>query len=501
MRTSCGNEPAGWRGVRASRLPATLRAVGVALVGAVAGLAQVPNIVFIMGDDMGYGDPRCYNPESKIPTPHMDRLAAEGIRFTDAHTPAAVCTPTRYGVLTGRYCWRTRLKRGVLWTEYEEPLIEVGRPTVATVLRGAGYRTAAVGKWHLGADFAKPGGGFVRGKPEHFNGAGGTREVDFTRPIEGGPTALGFDTAFFLPGGNNLEPHFFVANDRVVGRPTVWRANGAPTRPGTSGLEVHEGWMSEGWSDEAIGPSLTERALDFIDESAKARRPFFLFYAAQAPHRACTPPDFARGKSQAGVRGDMVYELDWSIGRILAKLDELGLARDTLVIVTSDNGGVAKSDEGEDFGHKSCGELRGNKGGIYEGGHRVPFLVRWPGRAPADTVNGSLVVLTDMLATFAEIAGVKLPTGAGPDGATILPALGGAVMDAAARPAVVLHSGGGQFAIRSGRWKLIFNAQLKPVELYDLERDLREASNEIKKQPETVARLQQEFQRIHGASL
>jgi arylsulfatase A-like enzyme len=201
------------------------------------------------------------------------------------------------------------------------------------------------------------------------------------------------------------------------------------------------------------------------------------------------------------VRGDMVYELDWTIGRILAKLDERGLARDTLVIVTSDNGGVAKSDEGEDFGHKSCGELRGNKGGIYEGGHRVPFLARWPARAPAGTVNGSLVVLTDMLATFAELAAVQAPAGAGPDGTSIVPALGGATMDAAARPAVVLHSGGGQFAIRSGRWKLIFNAQFKPVELYDLEADLREKSNELKSQPELVARLEQEFRRIHGANL
>lgn len=475
----------------------------LACAGLAGSLAAAParptNIVFIMGDDLGYGDPHCYNPDSKIPTPHMDRLAAEGIRFTDAHSPAAVCTPTRYGVLTGRYCWRTRLKRMVLWTEYEEPLIEPERPTVASLLRGAGYRTGAIGKWHLGANFAKPGGGFVRGKAEHFNGAGGTREVDFSRPIQGGPTALGFGSAFFLPGGNNLEPHFFVEGDRVVGTPTVWRSAATPTRPGTSGLEVHEGWMTEGWSDHAIGPSLTDRALGFIDDSAKAGQPFFLYFASQAPHRACTPSEFAKGKSQAGVRGDMVYELDWSIGRILAKLDELNLARDTLVIVTSDNGAVAKSDEGDDFGHRSCGPLRGFKGGIFEGGHRVPFIVRWPGWAPAGTVNASLVVLTDMMATFAELAGVKLPPGAGPDGTSILPALRGAAMDAAARPAVVLHSGGGQFAIRSGRWKLIFSGQLEPVELYDLEQDLHEHRNELGKQPETVARLTQDFRRIHGA--
>ena len=471
--------------------------VPLVALAAPAARPALPNIIVIMADDMGYGDPRCYNADSKIPTPHMDRLAAEGIRFTDAHTPAAVCTPTRYGLLTGRYCWRTRLKKMVLWTEYEEPLIEAGRETVASLLKRAGYRTAALGKWHLGVNFPKPGGGFVRGKPEHFSGAGGTRDVDFTRPIQGGPTALGFDYGYLLPGGNNLEPHFFVEGDRVVGSPTVWRPRAMPTRPGSSALEVHEGWMAEGWSDEAIGPSLTDKALGFIEQSVADRSPFFLYFASQAPHRACTPPDFAKGKSQAGVRGDMVYEFDWSIGRMLAKLDELGVARNTLVIVTSDNGGTAQSDEKEDFGHKSCGDLKGFKGGISEGGHRVPFLVRWPGQAPAGTVNGSLVCLTDLMATFGEIAGVKLPPGAAPDGASVLPALRGAVMDSAARPPVIHHSGSGLFAIRSGRWKLIFDGQLKPAQLYDLERDLREEKNVIKDQPEIVTGLQQAFQRIH----
>ncbi len=464
---------------------------------ALAAPAARPNIIVIMADDMGYGDPRCYNAESKIPTPNMDRLAAEGIRFTDAHTPSSVCTPTRYGLLTGRYCWRTRLKKMVLWTEYEEPLIEAGRETVASLLKRAGYRTAALGKWHLGMDFAEPGGGFVRGKPEHFSGAGGTRDVDFTRPIQGGPTAIGFDYGYVLPGGNNLEPHFFIEGDRVVGSPTVWRPRGMPTRPGSSALEVHEGWMAEGWSDEAIGPSLTDKALGFIEKSVADRSPFFLYFASQAPHRACTPPDFAKGKSQAGVRGDMVYEFDWSIGRMLAKLDELGVARNTLVIVTSDNGGTAQSDEREDFGHKSCGDLKGFKGGISEGGHRVPFLVRWPAQAPAGTVNASLVCLTDMMATFGEIAGVNLPPGAAPDGTSVLPAFRGAVMDPAARPPVIHHSGSGVFAIRSGPWKLIFDGQLKPAQLYDLDKDLRETVNLLARQPEVVTRLEAEFRRIH----
>ena len=459
-----------------------------------------PNIIVMLADDMGYGDPHCYNPASKIPTPNMDRLAAEGQRFTDAHTPAAVCTPTRYGFLTGRYSWRTRLQNSVLWTEYEDPLIESTRETVARVLQRAGYRTAAVGKWHLGLNFAKPGGGFVRGKTGHMNGAGGTREVDFTQPVQGGPLALGFDTSFLLPGGINLEPHFWLADDRAVGQPNVWRANAAPTRAGTSGLEVHEGWMAEGWSDEAVGPTLTAKAEAFIAASAAMKKPFFLYFASQAPHRNCVPPDFARGKSQAGVRGDMVYEFDWSVGRVLAKLDELGIAKNTLVIVTSDNGAVPKSDEGEDFGHKSNGDLRGSKGGLFEGGHRVPLLVRWPGQASAGKTNASLVVLTDLMATFAGLVGASLPAGAAPDSFNVLPALRGATMDATVRPAVVLHSGAGQFAVRRGPWKLIFDAKLKPVQLFNLERDLPEEQNVIAAEPELVARLQMELTRIRAAN-
>lgn len=465
-----------------------------------AGAADVrPNIIVMLADDMGYGDPHCYNSASKIPTPNMDRLAAEGQRFTDAHTPAAVCTPTRYGFLTGRYSWRTRLKNMVLWSEYEEPLIEPTRETVARVLQRSGYRTGAVGKWHLGLNFAKPGGGFVRGKAGHLNGAGGTREVDFTQPVQGGPLALGFDTSFLLPGGINLEPHLWLADDRVIGQPNVWRAKAAPTQPGTSGLEVHEGWMTEGWSDEAVGPTLTAKAEAFIAASAAMKKPFFLYFASQAPHRNCTPPDFARGKSQAGVRGDMVYEFDWSVGRVLAKLDELGIAKNTLVIVTSDNGAVPKSDEGDDFGHKSNGDLRGSKGGLFEGGHRVPFLVRWPGHAPAGRTNASLVVLTDLMATFAELAAAKLSPGAGPDSFSVLPALRGTAMDTTARPAIALHSGAGQFAVRRGPWKLIFDAKEKPVQLFNLERDPHEATNLLATEAARVGELQAELARICAA--
>jgi arylsulfatase A len=283
----------------------------------------------------------------------------------------------------------------------------------------------------------------------------------------------------------------------VVEKPAVWRAAGAPTRPGTSGLDVQEGWMAEGWSDEAVDPTLTEKAEAFPTVSAAAKKPFFLCFASQAPHRNCTPPDFARGKSQAGVRGDMVYEFDWAVGRVLAKLDALGLAHNTLVIVTSDNGAVPKSDEGDDFGHKAGGDLRGAKGGLCEGGHRVPFLVRWPGHAPAGKANASLVVLTDLLATFAELAGAKLPPG--PDSFSVLPALRGAAMDATARPAVVLHSGVGLFAVRRGPWKVIFDAKNQPVQLFHLERDPHEATNVLAAESQRVSDMQAELARLRAA--
>ena len=223
----------------------------------VSAAAEPPaNIIVMLADDMGYGDPRCDNPASKIPTPHMDRLAAEGLRFTDAPTPVAVCTPTRYGFLTGRYAWRTRLQTMVLWSEYEEPLIEPARETVARVLQRSGYRTAAVGQWHLGLNFAKPGGGFVRGKSHHLSGAGGTREVDFAPPAQGGLLALGFDTRFLLPGGINLEPHFWLAADAWSKNPP---SGARPARPRAPAPPVSKcmkaGWRKAGATRPSTRPS------------------------------------------------------------------------------------------------------------------------------------------------------------------------------------------------------------------------------------------------------
>ncbi len=434
-----------------------------------------PNIVFIMADDMGYGDVACYNPESHIPTPNMDRLGREGLVFTDAHSPASVCTPTRYGVLTGRYCWRSRLKSSVLWTDYDEPLIPTDRLTVAAMLKRCGYATACVGKWHLGMNFhASTRPGYARGKTHHMNGYGGTRNVDFRHPIEGGPADLGFDDVLAVPGGHNLEPHFYVEGDRPAVTPTLWRKRGEPSRPGISARETHEGWMSVDCDDEAVGPMLVRRSLDFIDAAAEAGTPFFLYFASQAPHRPCTPPEFAAGKSRAGVRGDMVYEYDWAVGQVMAKLESIGIADNTLLIVTSDNGACPVSDEDDDFGHKSCGDLRAFKGSIYEGGHRVPFLVRWPDRIRPGQRSDELVCLADLMATCADIAGFALPSDAAEDSTSLLPVFDGASFSEDERPPVVHHAGNGQFGIRRGPWKLVLDHANQPKELFNLQLDPRE---------------------------
>jgi arylsulfatase A-like enzyme len=438
---------------------------------------RFPNIVFVLADDMGYGDPRCYNRESKIPTPNMDRLAAEGVRFTDAHSPSAVCTPTRYGVLTGRYCWRTRLKKEVFWSGYDEPLIEPTRLTVASLLKSHGYAAGCIGKWHLGMNFAQKGGpGFVRGKTSHMSGGGGVRDVDFSKPIQGGPTDLGFDYYFGLAAGINLEPFCFIENNRTVGLPSGWREKDTPTSPGDSARGSHEGWMTEGWKDQEVGPAQASKGVAFIERCHKKNpaQPFFLYFATQSPHQPCTPPPFIRGKSAAGARGDMVAEFDWTVGEIMKALERLNLAGNTLLIATSDNGGVRADDDGNDHGHKSCGNLRGFKASLYEGGHRVPFIARWPGKIPPGTTSDQIICLTDLMATCAAIAGTELHDSAGEDSFNILPVLLQPRAEKPVREAIVHHDYSGNFAMRRGVWKLI---QVAKPELYNLQDDPAEKNN------------------------
>ena len=470
-------------------------------VTASATLAARPNIVLIMADDMGYGDVGCYNAESKIPTPHMDQLAGQGMRFTDAHTPSSVCTPTRYGLLTGRYCWRSRLKSSVL-LGFDHPLIEKDRETIASLLKRHGYATACVGKWHLGLGWTTNDGNKgpwpdrSKDKP-HAKGWG----IDYARPLRGGPTTLGFDYFFGIAASNNMPPYCFIENDRVVGIPNIKKT---PLNYGNTTAP-----MVAGWDDSQYGPNFTEKAVAFIDQhqAKQADKPFFLYFPSQAPHRPCVPPDFVRGKSQAGRRGDMVIEFDWSVGQILKTLKRHKLTENTIVLVTSDNGATPgdtfppKSKKrngnifGETYGHKSCGEWRGYKSQIWEGGHRVPLIVRWPGQVAEASVSHELVCLTDVIATVADVLDVNLPIGSGPDSVSFLPALRGKPPANSSDKAVIHHDYSGRFAIRQGDWKYVapFAKARRGAEtgalLFNLRVDPAEKKNAITDNADVVKRL------------
>jgi arylsulfatase A-like enzyme len=449
------------------------------------GQKQYPNIVFIMADDMGYGDVGCYNPESKIPTPNIDKLAREGIRFTDAHMPSAVCTPTRYGVLTGRYCWRSRLKRGVFGV-FNRPLIEKDRMTVASLLKKYGYGTACVGKWHLGLNWVTK-----EGQPADIEEDYEQMEVDFSKPIEDGPTDRGFDYFFGTAACTTDDPPFcFIENDHTVGIPSIV----SPVDPAEEDREL---LMVPGWRHEDADIEFTNKATAFIKQHVKSQpeRPFFLYLPLSVPHIPWLPPEFVKGKSKAGPRGDQVVLFDWSVGEVVKTLDKLGISDNTLVIVTSDNGPREEINR-----HKSAGDLRGLKGSIWEGGHRVPFIARWPGKIKAGTTSDEIICLTDLIATFAAIVGTELPKDAGQDSYNILPALLGKKLGKPIREAIVHHSGAGVFAIRQGEWKLILESKGagyhdgppetgSPGQLYNLANDLYEKNDLWEKHPEIVKPL------------
>ena len=484
---------------------------------------QRPNIIFIMADDMGFGDVGCYNPETKIPTPNMDRLASEGIRFTDAHSPSAVCTPSRYGVLTGRYCWRSRLKYSVLFG-YEPPLIERDRLTVQGMLKDVGYHTACIGKWHLGLRFsARAGMDFDFDAPLPWPVNGPTREdeekIDFSKPLGGGPTDLGFDYFFGTAGCSTANPPYgFIENDRFVDPPSVYRAE--------NWLMARPGMTSPGWDDRDADPAFTRKAVQYIEKRAASDGPFFLYLCPTSPHQPNVEevvPEFARQKSEAGARGDMVWLVDWMVGEIMNALDRTGLADNTLIMVTSDNGaerGDIKPELSFDWstmtftdpaastveaiynmhGHKSCGDWRGYKGFIWEGGHREPLIARWPARVKPNTVSDQLVGLTDFLATCAAINGIELGEEAPEDSVNILPALLGEQTNGPLRDSLIHHSASGVFSIRKGSWKCIFDTEAggrqravlgSPGQLYNMADDPLERVNLWNDRQDIVAELRE----------
>jgi arylsulfatase A len=481
-------------------------AVCVAILAAstcAAAAGERPNVVIILADDLGYGDVACNNRErGKILTPHIDALSAAGMRFTDAHSSSGCCSPTRYSLLTGRYHWRTRLQQGIVGV-WGPPLIAPERLTLASIAKQRGYHAACVGKWHLGWDWPIPAG-----ERRHFQNLGGQAggggkvatettpeqvaawQRIFAQPIPGGPTTRGFDE-YFGTDVPNWPPYCFIEKDRTLGIPSTL----LPADQLARNLASLQGPALPEWKLDAILPSLADRACDIIARQAKAKQPFLLYLPLTAPH---TPIAVAKewwGKSDvAHPYGDFVMQTDAVVGRVLAALAEHGIADNTLVVFTSDNGCASYigAKRLEAMGHFPSGPLRGYKSDAWEGGHRVPFIVRWPGKVKPGTTCDETICSVDLMATLAELLDVQLPAGAGEDSRSLLPLLRGA--EGPIHDAVVHHSAQGIFAIRSGQWKLILGpgsgaADATEPHLYDLAADLGETKDLAAAHPAEVQRL------------
>ncbi len=460
--------------------------LAVVVLGGLSSTAATPNIVVILSDDYGYGSAGCYGARSDlIQTPHIDRLASEGRRFTDANTTSSVCSPTRYSMLTGRYCWRTSLKHEVLGTM--SPLhIEPERLNLASLLKKHGYNTAAIGKWHLGY--------------------GANPRVDYTSQLKPGPLEIGFDYHFGVPSNHGDITGVYVENHSVLGLRSK-QLNPESAEKNFKGA-AYLGLDAPHRVDSQVMPTLTEKAVNWIEQQTD-QKPFFLFFTPVAIHNPVTPSDQTRDTSQAGPYGDWIHELDQSVGRVLDALNRKQLAKDTLVLFTSDNGGVNKpTNPGEatdalNAGLKISGPFRGGKHDVWEGGFRVPYIVRWPGRVPADSVCEETLSLADTLATVAALVGEPLPPkelGA-EDSFNMLPAWLAEAYRSPIRPDIILHSADGNFAIRRGKWKWIegdyhpdtrlgalkLRADQFDQQLYDLAADVAE-TNDVRGQHLDVAK-------------
>lgn len=482
-------------------------------IGEIVG-AEKPNVVLILCDDLGYGDVGAYNPQCKIKTPNIDRLATEGVRFTDAHSCSAVCTPTRYALLTGRYNWRSRLQNGVLGG-LSPRLIEPGMVTIADMLRDQGYTTACLGKWHLGLDWQKLDAKTIFGDVIERGEQGW--QVDFNKPFNNGPLTVGFDYYFGISASLDMVPYTFLENDRVEIIPTIdkdfplmlGKKNGGRTRKGPTAKEFD--------ADQVL-PRLTGKAVELIDRwsaDSKSGKPFFLYMPLASPHTPIVPLPEWQNKSGLNPYADFVMQTDHAIGQVLEAIARNGLTENTLVIVTSDNGCSPQADFKElaKFEHNPSYIYRGQKADIFEGGHRVPYVARWPKSIKAGTTCDQLVGLQDTMATCADILDIELSDATGVDSFSWLPHLSGSTNSTMTiRESLVHHSINGSFAIRRGKWKLCFcpdsggwseprpnaktSAQLPTVQLFDLEADPGEQANVAETNRDVVVRLTDEMQQL-----
>jgi arylsulfatase A len=471
-----------------------------------AGSARLPNIVILYADDMGFGDLAIQNPDTRIPTPHLDRLAREGTRFTDAHSSSGICTPSRYALLTGRFHWR---KFHSIVNSFGPPVFDA-ELTLPAMLRRQGYRTACIGKWHLGWDWdaikrpgakADPKTGYA---PDAF---------DWSRRIPGGPLDRGFDY-YFGDDVPNFPPSTWFENDRVLQAPDAPLTITPQTAEGA--WEARPGPMVTDWDFYGVMPRLTEKAAGWIAAQRDRPGPFFLYVPFTSPHAPIVPaPEFV-GKSKAGGYGDFVVQTDDTVGRILQALQDHGFADNTIVIFSADNGPERYAyDRIRNFQHRSSGPLRGLKRDLWEGGHRVPFVVRWPGHVAAGEISAALTSQVDLMATLAAVTGFSLPAGTAEDSHDLLPVW--TRRAPSPRQAIVHNTMANGYALRSGPWLYVaaksgavtpvppwFNmengyaADDQPGELYNLNEDLAQKNNLFARQPEKVAELQAQLTTIRG---
>lgn len=472
-----------------------------------SGPQEMPNIVIVMADDMGFGDVKALNPQSRIPTPHLDRLAKQGMTFHDAHSPSGVCTPTRYGILTGRYCWRSRMKSGVLGG-YSKPLLEPGRATIASMLKSRGYRTAAIGKWHLGMELP-----LLKDDAKTSNWAGDPG-IDFGGVITDSPIHHGFDYYFGVSASLDMAPYVYIRNDRFTTRPTQQQP--AVKFPHF----IRQGPRAEDFIVDQVLDRLTEEAVEFVGNAAKGEQPFFLYLPLTAPHKPTQPKAKFKGLTKLSEYGDFIAQVDDAVGQVLQAIDDAGVRDNTVVVFTSDNGSYmyryddARRDHVDDNtiqgyrgeNHRANGPWRGTKADIYDGGHRVPFFVRWPGKIVAESTCYQPICHVDLLATCAEISGEQPDDDEAEDSFSMLGLLQGA--DVSRGAPVIHHSSSGMFAIRDGNWKLILGngsggrqnpkgkSFEKPYQLYNMTSDPSEQNNVIERHPDIADALNRKLEEI-----
>ncbi|WP_145420528.1 sulfatase family protein [Planctomycetes bacterium K23_9] len=500
---------------RIARVPASLislAVLGVLWIAGTAASASDPNILFILADDLGYGDLGCYNPSSKIPTPNLDRLAKQGMRFTDAHSPCTVCTPTRFSLMTGQMAFRVPNGGRVFSGAGGPSLIAPGRSTLPSMLRDQGYTTACFGKWHIGLTFLDSDG-----DPIHDGSPKGVTQIDYSRDIIGGPLDCGFDQFFGTACCPTTDWLYAFIDGKRIPVPPVAKLNKSKLPKHPYANDNRGGVVAPDFDLEEVDIKFLQKSQQFLKNHVQQAtgKPFFLLHSTQAVHLPSFPGNAFKGKTQSGPHGDFIFELDYVVGELLKSLDELGIADNTIVMFSSDNGPEVPTvyHMRHDHDHDGARPWRGVKRDNWEGGHRVPFIVRWPGKVPGNSTTGQITSLTDVMATLADVVDADVPDDAGQDSFSMLPVMLGSDDGKPIRPYVLMQGfyGGRKLAIRQGNWKYLHHqgsggnnyashAMLKeyalpelapeaPGQLYDLESDPGETTNLVLKHPEVAREL------------